>query len=691
MKYSYNWLKELFKDKLPEAKKLADLLCFHIAETTCIKNGSDFILDIETPANRIADLGSHIGIARDISAFLNLNLKPITKNKLKFGKSNSELTIEVKDKEACLQYCGLLIKNVKIKPSPKDIQEKLISCGLRPINNIVDITNLVMLEYGQPMHAFDYAKIKGHKILVRKAKATESIDTLDDKTRKLNENILVIADSEKPLAIAGIKGGEDAGIDKDTKDIVLESANFSSSTIYKTSKSLNLITDASIRFTHDLSPELTKDAIQRAAELIVKHASGKVSGSIIEAVQTKFKPTVILLNLEKIYRFLGFNASTKFIEQTFNKLGFTFTKRNPKLYVVTIPYQRQDLKSDDDLSGEIGRIFGFNNIPMLPPNISLSSPIENELYNFKQNIKNYSTGLGLSEIQEYNFVGTKEEKIFDKSAFLSMMALTNPQSSEYKYLRPFSLVSSLHAISSNVKYFPNARFFEVSKNFITIGKTVSETDTYSFALYDSKSKSQLQDLILEGKGIVESLFEKFGISQEDYYTSNILPDNLNPIYSPFVLDGRTIAFYANDKKFIGALFVPDNRILDTYDISIEHKQPVVVLGEINLNEFFKLVKREIEFKPLPKYPASIKDLSVLVPGNTLIQDVYLVIQKAGSKDLFDVDLFDVYEGVEKSGEKKSISFHLIFRSEDHTLTDQEINNNFENIVTKIKEQGWQVR
>jgi len=691
MKYSYNWLKEIFKDKLPEAKKLSDLLTYHIAETTLIKKGKDYILDIEVPANRIADLGSHLGLARDISAFLNLNLKPITKNKIKVSNKSKDLSIEIKDKKGCLQYCGLLIKNVKIKPSSKDIQEKLISCGLRPINNIVDITNLVMLEYGQPMHAFDYAKISGQKIVIRKAKEGESIDTLDDKTRKLNENILVIADKEKPLAIAGIKGGEDAGIDKNTKDIVLESANFDSVLIYKTSKSLNLTTDASTRYAHELSPELTIEAIQRAGELIVKNANGKISGSIIQPVELKTKPTVILLNLEKIYRFLGFNASTKFIEQTFNKLEFKFTKRNPKLYVVTIPYWRQDIKSDDDLSGEIGRIFGFNNIPLIPPSMILSSPIENEMYSFKQNIKNYSLGMGLSEIHEYNFIGTKEEKILEESELSKAIAISNPQSLEYKYLRPFSLVSSLHAISTNVKYFPSSKIFEISKNFLRISNTVSETNTYSFALYDSKSKIQRSDLVLEGKGIIESLFEKFGLSDEDYFTTNKLPDNLISLYSPFISVNETICFYGSNNKFIAAIFVPNNKMLDAYDISIEHKQPIVVLGEINLDEMFALVKREIEFKPLPKYPSSIRDIAILVPSSVLIQDVYLVIGKKDIKNLVDIDLFDIYEGTETSGEKKSLSFHLVFRSEDHTLVDQEINNDFENIVSNIKKQGWQVR
>ncbi len=691
MKYSYNWLKEIFKDKLPEVNKLSELLNYHIAETTISKLGNDHILDIEVPANRIADLGGHLGIARDISAFLNLKLKPIPKNKIKISNtSSSDLSIEIKDKKDCLQYCGLLIENVKIKPSCKEIQKKLISCGLRPINNIVDITNLVMLKYGQPMHAFDYTKISGHKIIVRKAKAGETIDTLDDKQRKLNEHILVIADKEKPLAIAGIKGGEDAGIDKATKDIVLESANFNSVSIYKTSKSLNLTTDASVRFAHGLPPELTLDAIQRAAELIIEHANGKISGPIIQNT-LKTNPTIILLNLEKIYRFLGFNISTKFIEQVFTKLEFKFTKRNPKLYIVTVPYWRQDIKTDDDLSGEIGRIFGFNNIPLIPPSIVLSSPIENDLYSFKQGIKNYSIGMGLSEIYEYNFIGAKEEKILDKSEFFKIVNLLNPQSSDYKYLRPFSLVSSLHAVSTNVKYFPSAKMFEISKNFLNISNILSESNVYSFALYNSKAKAQKSELILESKGIFESLFEKFGISEEDYYTSNKLPDNLKNLYSPFISLNETIAFYTNSNKFIGALFIPNNKTLDAYNISIEHKQPVVVLGEINLDELFALVKREIEFKPLPKYPSSIRDIAILVPGNVLIQDVYLAMNKSGIKNLVDVDLFDIYEGIEKSGDKKSLSFHLIFRSEDHTLVDQEINKDFDVIVSNIKKQGWQVR
>lgn len=691
MKYSYNWLKEIFKDKLPEVNKLSELLNYHIAETTISKLGNDHILDIEVPANRIADLGGHLGIARDISAFLNLKLKPIPKNKIKISNtSSSDLSIEIKDKKDCLQYCGLLIENVKIKPSCKEIQKKLISCGLRPINNIVDITNLVMLKYGQPMHAFDYAKISGHKIIVRKAKAGENIDTLDDKQRKLNEHILVIADKEKPLAIAGIKGGEDAGIDKATKDIVLESANFNSVSIYKTSKSLNLTTDASVRFAHGLPPELTLDAIQRAAELIIEHANGKISGPIIQNT-LKTNPTIILLNLEKIYRFLGFNISTKFIEQVFTKLEFKFTKRNPKLYIVTVPYWRQDIKTDDDLSGEIGRIFGFNNIPLIPPSTVLSSPIENDLYSFKQGIKNYSIGMGLSEIHEYNFIGAKEEKILDKSEFFKIVNLLNPQSSDYKYLRPFSLVSSLHAVSTNVKYFPSAKMFEISKNFLNISNILSESNVYSFALYNSKAKAQKSELILESKGIFESLFEKFGISEEDYYTSNKLPDNLKNLYSPFISLNETITFYTNSNKFIGALFIPNNKTLDAYNISIEHKQPVVVLGEINLDEFFALVKREIEFKPLPKYPASIRDIAILVPSNVLIQDVYLAINKSGVKNLIDVDLFDIYEGKETSGDKKSLSFHLIFRSEDHTLVEQEINKDFDIIVSNIKKQGWQVR
>ncbi len=340
MKYSYNWLKEFIPHNLPEAKELADILNYYIGETTLRKQGKDFILEIDIAVNRFADLGGHLHLARDIAAFLNLNFKsPVIRQPIKITTNQSDdLAIEIQNTNDCLQYCGLLISDVKICQSPLEIREKLISCGLRPINNIVDLTNFIMLEYNQPMHAFDYDKISSHKIVVRRAQQDEKITTLDNRSISLNQNILVIADSEKPLAIAGIKGGKEAEISKYTQNIVLESANFDSSLIYTTSKNLNLITDASIRFSHNLPKELTAEALQRAAQLIQKYHYGIICGPAIEASKMKSKPKVIILNIEKTSEFLGFDIKPKFLEQVFHKLEINFIRKNKNLYLTIIPY-----------------------------------------------------------------------------------------------------------------------------------------------------------------------------------------------------------------------------------------------------------------------------------------------------------------------------------------------------------------
>ncbi|HOE15463.1 MAG TPA: hypothetical protein PLH82_02170, partial [Candidatus Paceibacterota bacterium] len=239
--------------------------------------------------------------------------------------------------------------------------------------------------------------------------------------------------------------------------------------------------------------ELTYVSLLKAAFLIKKYANGTIIEPAIRTNSKNNKPTIILLNLEKIYRFLGFNVDVKFLENILHKLEFQFVKRNPKLYLVSIPYWRLDLQNEDDLIGEIGRIFGFNNIPFIAPQITLSYPKDNEFYNFKQYLKTYSLGLGLSEIHEYNFIGAKEINILDKSILPNLVKIKNPQSSEYLYLRPFSLVSSLRAVSTNIKTFPTAQFFEISKNFLNKNNTVVESDCYSFAIYNSQNSVRVSD------------------------------------------------------------------------------------------------------------------------------------------------------------------------------------------------------
>jgi len=311
MKVSYNWLKEYIKN-LPKSEKMVDLLTMHSFETEIIeKIENDYLLDVDVLPNRAHDCLSHIGIARECGALLNSKIK-IPKNKLveeKNLKSSDFIEVDVQDKKDCPRYTIRIIKDIKVGPSPKWLKDKLEILGQKAINNIVDVANYVMLETGQPLHVFDLEKIEGKKIIVRKAKKGEKITTLDNEFCKLDDNILVIADSKDPLALAGTKGGKKAEISDKTKSIVLESANFSIQAIRKTVKKINIVTEASIRFEHGIDPNLTKGAINRVAELIKEISGGRVAKGIVDNYPNKFLPRKLKINLEKIENFAGIKIS----------------------------------------------------------------------------------------------------------------------------------------------------------------------------------------------------------------------------------------------------------------------------------------------------------------------------------------------------------------------------------------------
>jgi phenylalanyl-tRNA synthetase beta chain len=331
MLYSYNLLQSFIKQKLVSANQLNDTLNNCLGDTHFKKVSNDYVFDIELTANRIGVLAGHKNMAKEICAMLDLDLKAIKDYKI--GKIAKPILMSVKNnaKASCQIYSGIVLTNIKIKESPSFIKDALNNCGMRSINNVVDITNYVMLEIGQPMHAFDYEKIEGNKINVRYAKKDETITVLTGDEYKLNEDILVIADQTKPMAIAGIKGGIAGEIDKNTKTIVLESANFNSVDIYKASKFLNLATDASVRFSHKLSPSLAREALKRAVELFEKYANAKVVSNVLETGVISDQPLIVPFNLERVTKLIGQSISEKDIQRILTKLGYTIKKISSKL------------------------------------------------------------------------------------------------------------------------------------------------------------------------------------------------------------------------------------------------------------------------------------------------------------------------------------------------------------------------
>ena len=483
MVFSYNWLQSFFKKKLPKPKKLAEILSGHSFEVEEVrpvssllsnrakKTDIDWILDIDVLPNRAGDCFSHSGIARECAALLNYKLEnPDSGAKEnKASKTKNFVSVEVKHKFACPRYTARLITDVKINPSPKWIQERLKICGLRPINNVVDIANYVMLETGQPLHAFDSEKLEGGKIIVRFAKNGERIITLDDEKYELDDEVLVIADSERPIAIAGIKGGKVPEIDKKTKIIVLESANFDNRIVRRGSKRIDLKTDASLRFEHGLDPNLTESAINRAAFLIQKIAGGRVSQGLVDVYPKKTFPKKIKLDLDYVNNLLGIKISEKEIKNILQQLEFKISntrhkKENSKNLLVEVPVFRTDISIQEDLIEEIGRIYGYQKIKADFPVSSLIPPKRNLDIFWEDAIKNILREAGFSEVYNYSFFGEKEAKTFGWSED-ELIEIENPVSVEQKYLRASLIPNLLGNVVKNLKNFNEIRIFELGKIF----------------------------------------------------------------------------------------------------------------------------------------------------------------------------------------------------------------------------------
>ena len=670
MVFSYNWLQSFFKKKLPTPQKLAGPLIMKSFEVEKVKKmKNDWILDIDVTPNRAGDCFSHIGIAREIAAIINSKFQ-IPEYKIQDTKYKIQdfISLEVRDKNACPRYTARVIIDVKVGVSPKWIQERLISCGLRPINNIVDIVNYVMLETGQPLHAFDCEKLENKKIVVRFAKKGEKIITLDEQNFSLDEDILVIADDKKPVAIAGIKGGKLPEVDKKTKTIVLESANFESKLIRRTSKKLKLKTDASLRYEHGIDPNLTEIAINRAAFLIQKIALGKVAKGLIDFYPKKVFPKKIKLDLDYMEKLLGEKVPKKEIKNILEKLDFKIQNLPFKILTIEIPTKRLDISIQEDLIEEIGRIYGYEKIKPIFPITSLIPSKRNLNIFWEDKTKNILKEVGFYEVYNYSFVSEKDSKIFDLT---SLIKIRNPMSGEQRYLRPNLIPNLLKNVQRNQNYFSKIKIFELGKIFKS----------------PKNEKRQLTGLITgeafyEVKGAVDSLLNGLGISDIWY-------DSFEP--SPkeskiFIWHPKKCAEIKVGKEKIGFLGEISSKVLESYQI----KNKVIVF-DIDFEKLEKLSLEETIYQPISRFPAAVRDLAILVPQGTKVVEVLNKINIAGGSLVKDIDIFDIYEGKELPQGKKNLAFHIIYQAE-RTLISKEIDEIQQKIIKILEEDPeWQVR
>lgn len=687
MKFSYNWLKEYF-DKLPNCEKLVDLIANHIFEVESIKKqGRDYILDIDILANR-SDCFGYNGIAKEISVILDKKIKLPLKKELKdFTNQGKEFNIEIIEKELCLRYSAVLIKDIKVKESPRWLKEKLGASGLNSINNIVDATNYVMLETGQPIHAFDFSKISDKKIIVRKSKKGEKITTLDDNKFVLEDGILLIADSKDPLAIAGIKGGKKAEIDKNTKDILIESANFQQLVIRKASQRLALRTDSSNRFEHGLDANLTFEAIKRIIVLIKEISGGEIK-EVIDVYPRPIKPWKIKLEIEKVERLLGINIPIKDIIKILEGLGIEIIKKDKKAILVKIPTIRKDLVSQEDLIEEVCRIYGIDKIPAKEPLIYAKSIDRNEPVFIEEKIRNFLKELKFNEVFNYSFISQRQKDVF-KYTNHSLVELENPLSSEYQFLRPSLIPNLLDSVKKNLRYFDEFQLFEIGKIFNPInGKKssfgiqgIDEKKSLTFLIVDKNKKIELEDFRLL-KGTTETFLQELGITEYEFDEGRSLALERIIYWHP----KRLASIKAQDKN-IGLIGEIHLNLLKKLNIDAS-----VMIAEFDLEELINTSREELDFSPISIYPAVVRDISILVPLETKIEVVDRKINRLGGELLLDVDLFDIYKEEELLKGKQSLAFRIVFQSKDKTLSSKEIDNLMKKIIIGLeKQKNWEVR
>lgn len=676
MKFSYNLLQSFVSSKLPKPEDLVDLIMKHSFEVEGLeKVGSDYVLDIDVLPNRAPDCFAHMGMARESAVLSGLEFKDFNSSfeESKRGIKGS-LKVEIKEKDLCKRYTSRIVRGVKIGESPKYIKEALISCGLRPINNIVDITNYVMLETGQPLHAFDLDKIN-EGIVVRKAKAKEEITTLDNEKIILDKDVLVISDKKYAIGIAGIKGGTKAKIDNDTFNIVIESANFDQKMIRKTSRKINLRTDASLRYEHNISLDLTEKAINRVVKLILDIAGGEADKGMIDVKGSEKKIKEIKLDIEKAEKVLGVSLDKKKSKKILETLGFEI-KEKGKLIYVKPPLYRMDIEIEEDLIEELGRINGYDKIQSSFPQSILFSPERNENIFWEGRIEDSLVSAGLTETYTYSFISEKDKEVFSYRN-QDLIELENPLSVDYKYMRPSLIPNLLKVVQKNQADFDDIEVFEIGAIFKAKTKGVLEKRMITGAIKLNKES------FYEMKGALDSMLNGLGISDIYYDEYQATPEDSNID----IWHTSRIAEIKVGGKEIGFLGEINEDILRLMKIKGK-----VTVFDIDFDIIKKLAKEEHNYQEISSYPEAVRDLSIIVPNRVKVVEVLNVINRVGGEIIRDVDLFDIYEGSNLEEGMKSLAFHIIYQSQEKTLKSKEIDEIQQKIIKELENNlNWQVR
>ncbi|MDF2548448.1 MAG: phenylalanine--tRNA ligase subunit beta [Anaerosolibacter sp.] len=628
------------------------------------------VIEFEITPNR-PDCLSMLGMARETAATFNLDMNyPEIKINHEHGNIEEVASVEVLNTDFCRRYAARAATDIVIKPSPEWMQRRLMEAGVRPISNIVDITNYVMLEMGQPLHAFDLNMLTDKKIIVKQAEEGSVFTTLDGTERKLDSSMLMICDGEKPVAIAGVMGGENSEVTDETRAILLESANFYNDNVRATSKKLGLRTEASARFEKGVDPNIALNAVNRACQLIEELGAGKIVGGIIDIYPNKLEKRSLKARPQRINDLLGTKLSPEEISNILQKLEIEVSQDEEGL-LLAIPTFRQDITEEIDIVEEVARIYGYNRIDVtIPKGNSQGAKTNGQI--IEDYAKKYLNAAGVTEISTYSFVSPKGFDMIglpEESFMRRSVKLINPLGEENSIMRTTLMPNMLEVLSrNNNRNVESVKAFEIGRVFlphsIPVDQLPIEKPVLTLGMYGQNID------FFTMKGTIESVFHNLGI-QNIAFT----PEKNHPTFHP----GRC-ANLVWENHILGVIGEIHPDVAENYDLEVR-----TYLGEIDFNIVLQITRLDRIYKALPKYPAITRDIALVVKDEVYVKQIEDIIKENGGKLLEQVQLFDVYKGKQIKEGYKSVAYALTYRGEDRTLTDEEVVKVHDKILNQLKE------
>ena len=635
----------------------------------------DTIFEYEITSNRV-DCYGVIGIAREAAATFKKKFVLPKVNQTGNSENVADyLSVEVRDSELCKRYVARVVKNIKLAPSPAWMQERLRAVGIRPINNIVDITNYVMAEYGQPMHAFDYDLLEGHKIVVDRAKDGEEFETLDGIVRKLGKDILMINDGKKAVAVAGIMGGENSKITDDVTTMVFECATFDGTNIRLSSKRLGLRTDSSGKFEKGLDPNNAYDAMMRACSLVEELGAGEVVGGCVDVYPVKAVESRVKFEPERINKLLGTDISREDMLEIFDRIELKYDKETDEIVAPTF---RQDIHFMADLAEEVARFFGYDKIPTTLPKSSAAIGGINLKLEIEEFARDVAKFLGFSEAMNYSF---ESAKVFDKlnlsknSRYRKAIEISNPLGEDFKIMRTQAVNGILNSLSTNYnRRNKDVHLFELANIYIPkelpLKELPDERMQFVLGFYGKEN-------FFDMKGVVEEFLYTIGIVGKLLYDPSCKEEFLHPgRKADIVFDGVRLGYLGEVHPLVCENYKLGER---TY---------IAVLDLPNIIQF---VNFDIKYTGIAKYPSISRDISLVVPKNILVGEIEDIIEKNGGSNLESFKLFDIYEGDQIEAGFKSVAYSLTFRNKERTLLDTEVNEVMDKILNKLEAKNIKIR